>query len=59
VSDMPKRAEVSDKVKSAAEHAKDVAAKHRAEVATAADKAEAYVKEHAAKANERRPGKAS
>ena len=59
MSDKPNRAEVSDKVKSAAEHAKDVAAKHKAEMATAADKAEADVKEHAAKAKERRPGKAS
>jgi hypothetical protein len=44
---------MSDKVKNAAEHAKDVAAKRKAEMGTATDKAEAFVKEHAAKAKER------
>jgi hypothetical protein len=51
--------DVSDKVKSSAEHAKEVAAKRKAQAEAAAEKAEARVREAAAKAKERLDRKAS
>jgi hypothetical protein len=51
---------VSDKkVKDSAEHAKEVAAKRKAQIDTAAERAEAHVREAAAKAKERLDRKAS
>jgi hypothetical protein len=50
---------VSDKVKNSAEQAKEVAAKRKAQIETAAEKAEAHVREAAAKAKERLDRKAS
>jgi hypothetical protein len=57
---------VSERMQSAADHAKEVAAKQKGEVAKAAHKAEAYLQEHAAEAKDRlaegpprRRGKAS
>jgi len=44
---------VSEKVKSAAEHAKDDAAKRKAAIDAAAEKAGGAIKEHAAKAKAR------
>jgi hypothetical protein len=46
-------------VKNSAEHAKDVAAKRKAQMGTAAEKAEAHVRAAAAKAKERLDRKAS
>jgi hypothetical protein len=48
---------MSDK-KSAAEHAKEVAEKRKTQVGAAAEKAEAHVREQAAKARERLDRKA-
>jgi hypothetical protein len=51
---------VSDKkVKDSAEHAKEVAAKHKAQAQAAAEKADAHIREAAAKAKERLDRKAS
>jgi hypothetical protein len=45
--------DVSERMKSAAEHAKEAAAKHKDELQEAAKKAEAHVQEDAAKAKEK------
>jgi hypothetical protein len=57
---------VSERMQSAADHAKEVAASQKGEVEKAAHKAEAYLQEHAAEAKDRlaqgpprRRGKAS
>ena len=44
---------MSERMQSASDRAKEVAAKHMGEVETAAQEAEAYLQDHAAKAKDR------